>query len=92
MLMRRVLRQLALLVLAAGMVFACQGNACGELKFSVNGNCHTVQNVGSRRIRVKGVTTSVRKDLGPGESWTITNPFGGACVGSIAGDVSANYL
>lgn len=76
-----------------GTVFACKGNACGDLKLSVNGNCHTVQNAGSRRIRVKWGDTFGPKDLGPGESWTVTNPFGGgACVGSIAGDIEANYI
>jgi hypothetical protein len=77
-----------LLVLPA---FACQGNACSDIKPSVNGNCHTLKNVGNKRIRVKWGDTFGPKDLAPGESWTITN-INGACVGWIAGDITANYI
>jgi hypothetical protein len=79
-------------MLLLGTAFACKGNACGDLKFTANGNCHTITNVGSKPIRVKWGDTFGPKDLGPGESWTITNPFGGACVGYIAGEVEANYI
>jgi hypothetical protein len=79
-----------LLVLPA---LACQGNACADIKQSANGNCHTLKNVGNRTIRVKWGDTFGPKDLAPGESWTITNPFnGGACIGWIAGDITANYI
>lgn len=89
----KLLRQCGiLLVVMAGPAFACQGNACGDVKPSVSGNCHTLQNVGSRRIRIKWGDTFGPKDLGPGESWTIMNPFGGGCVGTIAGDIFANYI
>lgn len=81
-----------LLLLIAGPAFACQGNACVDIRPTANGSCHTLQNVGSRRIRVKWGDTFGPKDLGPGESWTITNPFGGGCVGWIAGDIFANYI
>jgi len=75
-------------VLLAGAAFACQGNACGDLRFSVNGNCHTIQNAGSRTVRLQWGQYGP-KDLGPGASWTVI--VLGQCVGTIVGDITANY-
>jgi len=68
----------------------CSGNACDVLQLSVNGNCHTITNVGSRTITVRwGPFGPMR--LAPRQSQTITNPFGGGCVGVIVGALTANY-
>jgi hypothetical protein len=68
----------------------CTGNACSVLRLSANGNCHTITNVGSRTITVRwGVFGPMI--LAPHQSHTITNPFGGGCVGVIVGDLTANY-
>ncbi len=66
----------------------CDGNACGDLRFSVQGNCHTVTNAGSRRISVSWGPWS--KKLAVSEAWTVTN-VDGSCVGTIIGKVVANY-
>lgn len=86
----RTVRVAVAVSLLTAILFACQGNACGDLKFSANDNCHSVQNVGSRTITVKWGDWGPF-DLSPGQSVTIKNPFGGGCVEYIAGDVTANY-
>jgi hypothetical protein len=79
-------------VVTVGAALACDGNACGDVRYSVDssGYCHTLTNGGSRTISVKwgeyGPTT-----LGPGQSWTVMNAFSHQCQGSIAGGVTANY-
>jgi hypothetical protein len=92
--MKHILRNVLIFsALTVGTALACDGNACGDLRFSVDrsGYCHTVTNAGSRTISIRwgeyGPTS-----LAPGQAWTVMNAFNSrVCQGSIAGGITANY-
>jgi hypothetical protein len=80
---------LAMLLSLARNAMACEGNACDSVQFAWENNCHVAKNVGSRKVKVEWGSWTC--NLKPGESCTITNPFGGGCVDWIVGPQKANY-
>ena len=88
----RLLKSAALamtLLLGAHIADACQGNACADVDWIWENNCHGVLNKGGRKVKFEwGAWSGV---LNPGQKSFLTNPFGGGCPGYIIGDQKANY-
>lgn len=79
------------LSLASISVYAakCSGNACGEVSFYYENGCHYAQNHSGRKVNAQ--MGAIKFELRPGQTHTLTNPFGGGCLRAFAGGTKANY-
>jgi hypothetical protein len=71
--------------------FACSGNACGVISITNDGGCHNVHNNSNRPIFVQW--GAIGMNISPGNFDAPREPFtaGRPCIGTIVGNISANF-